>query len=426
MFDTRLDRRELLQRGALLGLASAIPGWAFARTGAGVWPQVQAMLDRYVVERKLAGVVASVGRGTEPADFLASGTLARDSTRPVDADSLFRVYSMTKPLTGMCAMMLVEDGKLTLDQDIGDFIPGFRNPRVLIDGTKNLDARPATRPVTVRNLMTHSAGLGYAIISKGPLLAAYLKLGLTSGVASRLDLPGFANVKPAPSLAAFADRIATLPLIADPGTRWSYSAGLDVLGRVIEVASGMSFPDFMMKRLFVPLGMTSSFFRVPEGEKRRLTTNYGILGTTQIPIDPAATTVFADDNVPLGGASLVMSARDYDRFLQMLAGCGAVGRTRVMEEATARLGMSNLLPPGTSTAGTPVAGQGFGAGGRVTIALDPLAPAGIGTFGWGGAAATIAFVDPTRGVRAGGFAQYMPSDVMPFTRDFGKAVYSSL
>jgi CubicO group peptidase (beta-lactamase class C family) len=121
-----------------------------------------------------------------------------------------------------------------------------------------------------------------------------------------------------------------------------------------------------------------------------------------------------------------MSARDYDRFLLMLAGYGAIGRTRIMKTATAKLAMSNLLPPGADTKGSFADGQGFGAGGRVTINAGDRLGAGIGTFGWGGAAATVAWVDPTRGVRAAGYAQYMPDQSMPFTADFGKAVYASL
>ena len=384
------------------------------------------MFDTYVADKRLPGAVAALARGTDEASFLIAGTIARDDPRAMDADSLFRIYSMTKPITGMATMLLIEDGKLTLDQNLADILPAFANPRVLTDPAKSLDSRPATGPITIRNLLTHTAGLGYNIVTKGPLVDEYNRLGLTPGQVSRKSLPGFKSVVTAPSLTEFANRLATLPLIADPGAKWSYSVALDLLGRVIEVASGMAFDQFLKARLFDPLGMTSTFFQVPAGQAPRLTTNYGVSPFGKFPIDAGKDSIYLDKPpFPFGGAGLVSSARDFDRFLQMLAGHGAVGRTRIMTTETAKLGMSNLLPPGADTTGSLIAGQGFGAGGRVSIATDARG-SGIGTYGWGGAAATIAWVDPTRGIRASGYAQFMPDDAMPFRTDFGKAVYTSL
>ena len=428
MFDaTQLDRRQLLGTGAGLLAFTAMPAYAKrARRNNLGWGAVQAMLDGYVGDNRLPGAVGAVARGTDDASFLFSGTIARGETRAMDADSLFRVYSMTKPITGMAAMMLIEDGKIGLDQNIADFIPGFKNPMVLVDPMKSLDARPSNAPITIRNLLTHTAGLGYNIVIKGPLLEEYNRLGISPGQVSRKPLPGFKPVVTAPSLAEFADRLATLPLIADPGTQWSYSVALDLMGRIIEIASGMPFDTFLKTRIFDPLGMTSTFFQVPASEIPRFTTNYGVSPLGKFPIDPGKDSIYLDKPpFPFGGAGLVSSARDYDRFLLMLAGHGAIGRTRIMKTETAKLGMSNLLPPAVDTKGSLLTGQGFGAGGRVTIAPDARG-SGLGTYGWGGAAATIAWVDPTRGVRASGFAQYMPDQSMPFTTDFGKAVYASL
>ncbi len=428
MFEAQLDRRQVFGAGAGLLAFTALPAYAKrARHNNLGWDKVQALFDGYVADNRLPGAVAAVAHGTDDASFIVSGKIARDETRAMDADSLFRVYSMTKPITGMAAMMLIEDGKIGLDQNIADFIPGFKNPMVLVDPMKSLDARPSKSPITIRNLLTHTAGLGYNIITKGPLLDAYNRLGITPGQVSRKPLPGFPPVQTAPSLEEFANRLATLPIIADPGTKWSYSVGLDLLGRVIEIASGMSFDAFLKTRIFDPLGMTSTYFQVPVSEIPRLTTNYGVSPLGKFPIDPGKDSIYLDKPpFPFGGAGLVMSARDYDRFLLMLAGHGAIGRTRIMKKETAKLGMSNLLPPGTDTKGTFAEGQGFGAGGRVTIAAADRLGAGIGTYGWAGAAATIAWVDPTRGVRACGFAQYIPDQSMPFTTEFGKSVYTSL
>ncbi len=428
MFEAQLDRRQIFGAGAGMLAFTAVPALARqARRNNLGWDRVQALFDGYVADKRLPGAVGAVARGSDDASFILSGRIARDESRAMDADSLFRVYSMTKPVTGMAAMMLIEDGKIGLDQNIADFIPGFKNPMVLVDPMKDLTARPSTSPITIRNLLTHTAGLGYNIVTKGPLLGEYNRLGINPAVVSRKPLPGFKPVPTAPSLAEFADRLATLPIIADPGRKWSYSVGLDLMGRIIEVASGLSFDAFLKARIFDPLGMTSTFFQVPVSEIPRLTTNYGVSPFGRFPIDPGRTSIFLDTPAfPFGGSGLVMSARDYDRFLLMLAGYGAIGRTRIMKTETAKLGMSNLLPAGADTKGSLVDGQGFGAGGRVTIDKADRLGAGVGTYGWGGAAATIAWVDPTRGIRACGFAQYMPDQSMPFTTEFGKSVYASL
>ena len=428
MFDAQLDRRQIIGAGAGLLAFTAMP--AFAKRGRHNnlgWDKVQSLLDGFVANDRLPGAVGALAHGTDDASFLVSGKIARDETRAMDADSLFRIYSMTKPITGMAAMMLIEDGKIGLDQNIADFIPGFKNPMVLIDPMKDLTARPAASPITVRNLLTHTAGLGYSIITKGPLLDAYLKNGIVPGQVARKPIPGFPDAKNAPSLEEFANRLSALPLIADPGTKWSYSVALDLMGRIIEVASGTPFDAFLKLRIFDPLGMTSTYFQVPASEAARLTTNYGVTAMGKFPIDRGRDSIYLDKPAfPFGGAGLVSSARDYDRFLLMLAGHGKIGRTRIMKEGTAKLGMSNLLPPGTDTKGTFVDGQGFGAGGRVTIAAADRLGAGIGTYGWAGAAATIAWVDPTRGIRGSGFAQYMPDQLLAFTTEFGKAAYASL
>lgn len=385
------------------------------------YPTLKSQIEAYVANRKAAGVVAAIGHGAGAPEVVSAGTLAIGSATPVDIDSLFRVYSMTKPVTGMAAMILVGDGKLKLDQPIADFLPEFAQMRVLTDPVNSLDSVPARTAITVRHLLTHTAGLGYSIITKGPLLKAYMDNGITPGAISRMPIPGFTPGAPTPDLKTFAERVAQLPLIAEPGTKWSYSISLDLLGRVIEVASGMEFEAFLKARLFDPLKMNSSYFQVPQSEVKRLATNYAVFGGALIPIDPAAASVFLDKPAfAFGGAGLVCSARDYDRFLAMLLNGGELDGARIMNPEIAALGMSNLLPEGASTKGTFVDGAHFGAGGRVGTGAT------AGTFGWGGAAGTIAFVDTRRRVRATGMVQYMPSEAYPFHADFGKWVVADL
>ncbi|MBB5686096.1 serine hydrolase domain-containing protein [Sphingobium boeckii] len=426
MAEMMLARREFVRSIATLGALGAMPPALLAKAKEGDWRVVRQLFEATLSKGKIPGMAAALGHGTAPAAFLNAGTIASGSRAAVTPDTLWRVYSMTKPVTGMAAMMLIEDGDLRLDQPVADFIPGFAKARVLTDPDNSLDSRPANGMMTIRHLLTHTAGLGYSIITKGPLLQAYNEQGILPAQVSRTKMPGVPDYPTAPSLAEFADRLATLPLIADPGARWSYSVSLDLLGRIIEIAAGRPFDAFLQQRLFDPAGMKNTVFQVADKDVSRLTTNYFALPTGSFPVDPGATSIYLDKPAfPFGGAGLVSSARDYDRFLAMLMGMGKIGGKRIMKPETAKLGMSNLLPDGADTTGTFADGQGFGAGGRVVMKETP-GGAGIGTFGWGGAAATIAFVDPKRGIRASGFAQYMPDAAFGFPTDFSKSVYASL
>jgi len=394
---------------------------------------VLALARAYVADRKAPGISIAYAKGDHPPILASSGAIADDAgAAKASADSLWRVYSMTKPITGIAAMMLVEDGKLKLDQPVSDFIPGFKSMKVLTDPANSLASRPAARPVTVRHLLTHTAGLGYTIVTKGPLLKEYERLGITPGAISAAVEVEARKTRPA-SLEEFANRVATLPLIADPGTVWSYSIGLDVLARVVEVAGGMPFERFVQTRMFDPLGMKSSYWSVPDSEVGRFATNYLWAGDNRIPLDPAKGSAYAAaPSFPYGGAGLVMSSRDYDRFLHMLLNEGTLDGARVMKPETVRLAMSNLLPAGVvfdrapgGSGGDTAPKMGFGAGGSVYLEGVPGGP-GKGTYGWGGAAGTIAWVDPANKVRATVMVNYFPSDKWPLRADAVKAVYADL
>lgn len=396
-------------------------------------PQSTALIDSYPATDKTPGIVAAVGRGDRPATIIAAGTLASDAgARKVDADSLWRVYSMTKPITAMAAMILIEEGKMSLDQPISDFIPAFKNMTVLVNPATDLTARPATTAITIRHLMTHTAGLGYTIITTGPLLKEYEKQGITPFTANGQVEAQMRLARPK-SLEEFANRVATLPLIAEPGTKWSYSIGLDVLGRVVEVAGKMPFETFLQRRIFTPLGMKSSYFTVPAADAGRLVTGYTWIGANRVPLDPGATSIFLKPpSFPYGGAGLVMSANDYDRFLRMLQNGGTLDGKRIMKPATVALAMSDLLPAGVkfggavaNTGGATGQSQGFGAGGSVYLVDIPGGPS-KGTYGWGGAAGTIAWVDPARKLRATVMVNYLPGEKWPLRKDFTKALYADL
>jgi len=426
-FDTAFSRRALLRGGALLGAGAALSGAPalFAQDKAAasnamraMWPSVAAMVDKYVDERKVANMVATLGWGQQAPTTIAKGTLAIGQSQRADIDSLYRIYSMTKPITGMAAMILIDEGKLGLDQPLAEILPKFADMRVqrTYDGSLT-DTVPAERPITIRQLLTHTAGLGYNIVQKGPISQVYVQRGIVPGQVSRLPIPGLGRAPAVKGLDTFADRLAEMPLVLQPGSKWSYSVGLDLMGRVIEVASGMPFDRFLDERIFQPTGMTSTWFRVPQSEIGRFTANYGIVNGVPIPIDPARASIYLDEpSFPFGGAGLVSSPRDYDRFLRMLLGYGAIDGTRVMSEAAVKLGTSNILPETATTEGTWVAGQGYGAGGRVSD----------GSYGWGGAAGTVAFVNFAADLRAALFTQYMPSEAYPIHEGFPAAVVSDL
>ena len=421
--NSELSRRSLLRGGAWLTAGAALSGMpmgrmAMAHGGAASWPKVSALVQKYVAEGKVANMSAALGWGQDVPTLIARGTLALGGSTPADLDSLYRIYSMTKPVTGMATMMLIEQGKLGLDQPLAETLPAFSKMMVqkTYDGSVT-DLVPAERPITIRHLLTHTAGLGYSIIQKGPIRDQYVKYGVVPGQVTRLPIPGLGREEAIRGLDKFANNLAQLPLVLQPGSKWSYSVGLDLLGRVIEVASGMSFDEFLRTQIFEPAGMSSTFFRVPQSEVGRFTTNYGIMGGTPLPLDPARASIYLDDPAfPFGGAGLVSSPRDYDRFLQMLLGYGAIDGKRVMSEAAVKVGTSNLLPETADISGTWIEGQGFGAGGRVSD----------GAYGWGGAAGTVAFVSYKANLRASLYTQYMPSEAYPIHSAFPDAVQADL
>lgn len=427
-----ISRRALFRSGAMLGAGAVLSSMplfaglvrAHGAHGPAAWPNVQKLAQDYVGAHKVANMVAMIGQGDAASLLVGAGRDTMGGARLSDADSLYRIYSMTKPITGMAAMILIDEGKLRLDQPLAETLPKFANMQVQKQydgsiGPENLE--PAARPITIRHLLTHTAGLGYSIIQQGPIKAAMEQAGVIPGQISRIPMTGFFRGDPVRSLALFADRLAELPLVYQPGTKWSYSVGLDLMGRVIEVASGQSFDSFLKDRIFDPCGMTSTWFRVPDSQKDRLTTSYAVLEGTLLPLDPGSASIYLDEPAfPFGGAGLVSSPRDYDRFLKMIGGYGAIEGKRVMAQAAVRLGTSDLLPDPSVVQGTSVEGYGFGAGGRIGWAGGKTA------YGWAGAAGTVGFVDLASGLRGGLFTQYMPAAAYPVYGEFEKAVAADL
>jgi CubicO group peptidase (beta-lactamase class C family) len=401
-----------------------------------VLPKTQALLDGYVGDGKMPGIVAAFGVGERPTMFVSAGKLATDTTAAAATpDSLWRVYSMTKPITAMAAMILIERGRIGLDDPVSKYIPAFARMKVATSPETSLASVPAVRPITIRMLLTHSSGLSYNIIARGALLKEYERRGILPAQVSASIEPAMRRTR-APTLAAFADSVAQAPLIAQPGTAWNYSVGLDVMGRVIEIAGGMPFDQFVNTRIFAPLGLTSSYWTVPQAEAGRLATNYAFTGDALVPLDPAARSVYLQPpSFPYGGAGLVMSARDYDRFLHMLVNEGTLDGVRIMKPETVRLAMSNLLPAGvtfggvggaTGGAAANATPMGYGAGGSVYLVDGPGGMPSKGTYGWGGAAGTVAFVDPVKKIRGTIMVNYFPADRWPIRQEITAALATDL
>ncbi|WP_271078334.1 serine hydrolase domain-containing protein [Aurantiacibacter sp. MUD61] len=422
-----ISRRAAMRSGVTLGAGAAastlpIGNLAFAQSADATtrWPQVASMVDRYMQRGVFSGIVASMGFGEGAADVITRGNRSFDGGGAVGPDTLYRIYSMTKPITGMAVMMCIDDGLLELDQPLYEILPGFRNMQVqkTYDGpitANNLE--PAARPITIRHLLTHTAGLGYTIVQQGPLRAAYGRAGIVPSLSSRLPMAqDLLGGQPAPSLEEFADNLSELPLALQPGTRWSYSVSLDLLGRVIEVVTGEAFDAFLQRRIFDPVGMPDTGFSISPSDTGRMTANYFLLGGMPMPVDMPNSTVYLDEPpFPFGGAGLVSTARDYDRFLQMLAGLGEIDGVRVMSEDAVRLGTSDLFPDTLASNGRFSNGAltfGFGAGGLVGTGDN------AGLYGWYGAAGTAGLVHMGLGLRMTMMTQYMPAEQLPLQSEF--------
>ena len=416
-----ITRRRALFSAAALG-ALGLGRRAFADTP---FSGLQALIDRWVADRRVAGAVVAVKTVEAPALYLTAGSLALDAQARTDEGTIWRIYSMTKPITGLAALMLIEEGRLRLDQPIGDLLPEFREMRVLANGDTQ-QGRAARGPITVRHLLTHTAGLSYTINGDGALEQLYRRNGLFA--AGRAITLRDGDGRPPATLDEFGARLARLPLIADPGVRWRYSVSLDLLGLVIQRASGQPFDQFLHRRIFAPLRMLDTAFHVPAAKLDRFTTNYTRAENGLRPIDDRAASAFAQQTgVPYGGAGLVSTARDYARFCEMLLNEGALDGVRILRRETVRMAHSNLLPAGVGTEDTFLRGAHFGAGMSVATTASALpGETPIGAYGWGGAASTLFWVDPTNQAAFVLMTQVMSGGENPFVAPFRQAAYRDL
>jgi CubicO group peptidase (beta-lactamase class C family) len=373
------------------------------------WRAVQKLCDDWSDGRRMAGCAAALSVAGEPFTYLTAGTIALESRTPFDETSLCRIYSMTKSVTGIAMMVLVEDGKLSLDLPVADVLPEWRALRVAHDREKNLESRQATKPMTIRHLLTHTSGLGDWAPSAGsdPLTLAYRERGITPGNRGiRLKRPGYG-----PQATDFKDmvqRVVELPLVAEPGTVYVYSSvGYAALGLAIERVSGRSLDKYCQERIFGPLGMTSTGFRVAREQLVRLTANYDVTPTGLSVIDAGESSAWLEQPTLIdGGGGLISTARDFARFSMMILNDGRIQDVELLRPETARLARSNLMPPGVAH------DSGYGAGMRVALAAQGgKAFQSAATVSHGGAAGTLWFGDPTHKGTLVFMTQTMPPDL---------------
>lgn len=414
-----LHRRALLRGAGAMGTAAALPQMGWSKTQP--YAAARAVLSGLVQNGTLPGAMGSVGIKKHP-DILSAGSIDFDRQAAPHAHTLWRIYSMTKPIVGIAAMVLVDQGKLRLDQPVADIIPAFAKPMVLVDPKNSLDVAPAKNVMTIGQLMTHTSGMASLYQDTGPIIGEIARTGMGTGGRRWRNQPAPEN--PVQGLEDAVARLATLPLSYESGTQWRYSFGLDVLGRVLEIVEAKPFPDVLRARLFEPLGMNETFFQAPAARANDIATIYTFQDGKPVALDKGPDSIYLKAPAfPSGGGGLLSSAHDYDRFLAMLVNEGALGKNRVMSAETARLAMSDMLPAHIDRASIIVPGcYGFGAAGAL---------GGMGLsrdcFTWFGLGGTIGWADKAKKVRGGFWVQYlMTSTQISPQADYVRALYSDL
>lgn len=381
---------------------------------------------RYVDDAMIPCSVVQVADESGPVYTDAYGWADVDEQTPISTDSIFRIYSMTKPITSIVLMQLYEEGKLLLEDPIEKFLPEFSNPQVMVGGSDLApQTRPAARSVTIRDILTHCSGFTYGFLRQGPLDARYRESGLGD-----FGAPDY-------SLRDGMKRLAEQPLLFEPGTSWNYSMSTDVCGAVIEVITDMTLAQAFAERVFNPLSMLDTGFSVPASEAGRFTSLYAPIGPAPMSrIDQASSSNYLAPPAFLsGGGGLVSTIGDYQKFASMLLAGGVGDGNRVIGRRTLEYMASNHLPDGkllnelgqSLFAEVAMDGMGFGLG--FSVVEDPAANGSLcspGEFAWGGAASTAFWIDPIEGLTAIFMTQLLPSSTYPLRRELRAAVYQAL
>jgi CubicO group peptidase (beta-lactamase class C family) len=377
-----------------------------------------ARLDKAMQEdidqKKTGGIVVLIARHGTIAYHKAFGMADIESGKKMQTDSLFRLYSMTKPVTSVALLTLYEEGKFQLNDPLEKYIPAFKDVKVFVkaDDKGTMVLEEPKRKITIQDVFRHTAGFSYGF-GDTPVDKAYQQAGLD-----------FAKLN---SLKELVDKLAKLPLLYQPGERWVYSLAHDVQAYLVEYFSGMPFDKYVQTRILKPLGMKDAVFGIPKEYAARYTTNYGPKKEGGIqPIDkPESSSYTRYQDHPFGGLSLSSTTTDYYLFAQMLLNRGKLGSVRILGRKTVELMTANNLPPQIPDIGMSP-GTGYGLG--VSSLISPAMAANLGSqgnFGWGGAATTNVLIDPKEDLVMLYFTQFMPMD-MSFVERFQTLVYQAI
>jgi CubicO group peptidase (beta-lactamase class C family) len=392
--------------------------------------RINPVMQSFVDEGGFAGLSVMVARHGQTVFAEQFGHRDKEAAKPMTEDTIFRIYSMTKPIVSTALMMLYEEGRFRLTDFVAKYIPAFGAVRVLAEDGTLVDP---VRPMLVRDLLTHTSGLTYDFLEDSPVNDLYRQARLMNDATRSLE--------------AVIDELARLPLAFQPGTQWQYSLGIDVAARLVEIISGQPLGQFLEERMFGPLGMTDTAFGVPAGKLDRLAAMYGLpdlfaKDQTFSALFQAWTNGFnqridVSDTYPTdtpdvfvrGGIGLYSTIGDYMRFAQMLLNNGELDGTRLLGRKTLSLMHSNHLPADLlpyALGGVPNPGFGFGLGSRVVMNVAETAgPGSVGEYGWLGAAKTYYWVDPQEDLIGLLMTQYMVGFDLP-DQDFRVLTYQAI
>lgn len=386
-------------------------------------------IDRFVQHKyldtgRMPGALTLVARRGEVAHFSAIGMADVERKKPVREDTIFRIYSMTKPVTSVAFMMLVEQGLVALDDPVHRVIPAWKDLGVYQGGfMETFRTKCPDRPMLIVDLLRHTSGLTYGFQQSTNVDAAYRKLKI-------------GEIEKRGTLDEMVEKLARLPLEFSPGTAWNYSVSTDILGYIVGKLSGQKFEDYLRTKIFKPLGMVDTDFNVHAGKESRFAACYSATpkGGMDLQDDPAKSPYLEAPSLVSGGGGLVSTASDYLKFCRMLINGGTLDGAQILSPKTIELMTKNHLPDGKDLPALSRSlfseatynGIGFGLGFSVT--MDPvktMIPGSVGEYSWGGAATTSFWIDPKEELIAIFMTQLMPSSTYPIRRELRTMVYSA-
>ena len=379
---------------------------------------------KYVEPGRIPGGLVVVHRRGETAHFSSFGLADVERKKPVKDDTIFRIYSMTKPITSIAFMQLVEQGLVSLDDPVHKYIPAWKDLGVFVGGggTTPFRTKACERPMLVVDLLRHTSGLTYGFQESTNVDAAYRKLKI-------------GEIEKSGTLEGMMEKLAKLPLEFSPGTAWNYSVSTDVVGYLVEKVSGQKFEDYLRTKIFKPLGMVDTDFHVHPGKEARFAACYiPAKGGMELQDDPATSSYLQPPSFVSGGGGLVSTASDYLRFCRMVLNGGSLDGVQIVSPKTIELMTANHLPGGKDLPSlsrslfSEVAYNGVGFGLGFSVTMDPaqtMIPGSIGEYAWGGAASTSFWIDPKEELIMIFMTQLIPSSFYPIRRELRTMVYSA-